>query len=294
VGKKLRSLLTIALLLAIDSPPARPAYARPPAAPVGPDIRFILQTQAGLTAYTQLTNTLSLAFVRPLFTSIAFETPDYIAGRYTLAGRSDQIGLAIGSAGWAVAYHDRATRAEKLFDCRSDPAENSLLEKALQEISQAIGLSAPINFYDYRTPHATGLLMHWLYLPGSGTQQSTINLPLSTDYLERGYYFCTAISNSKFYINDELIDQQNAVTQIIRRAGSLTPEQLRAGQTSTLKINALTIFGSGFYSGVSVVYSGTISPPVSGGYTRAYTLTYPLLLGQPITLTQTFFPAIRK
>ncbi len=80
-----------------------------------PDIRLILQTQAGISAYTTITSTISLPYVRPLFSTIDQENESYILGNYQLAGRPDTVKLAIGSDGWMIAYHSRATNGEDLY-----------------------------------------------------------------------------------------------------------------------------------------------------------------------------------
>jgi hypothetical protein len=77
------------------------------ATPVAPDIRLILQTQAGLSAYAVITDTITLSQVRPIFSNIERENSEYLQGEYTLSGRTDKVKLAVGHAGWAIAWHTR-------------------------------------------------------------------------------------------------------------------------------------------------------------------------------------------
>ena len=265
-----------------------------------PDIRFILQTQAGLSAYATITNTISLNLVRPLFSSVEVENSDYIQGEYTLSGRTDKVKLAIGNAGWTIAWHTRDYASQHLYDCPSfngsQPAQIiNRPERALLEVSNALGITTTTaSFYDFRNPQANGIIIHWLFLPGNGTQTSSIDLPLLNTYIERGYIFCTALSNSKLWLNSQIIDQQGSISQVVYRYGVLGADQLRAGQTNNVKIEDLTFFGYGFVGGVTTVYSGTTPISISGGYRRDLTLDYPTILGPPITLYQTCLPIVRK
>jgi len=265
-----------------------------------PDIRFILQTQAGLSAYATITDTISLDLVRSIFSSIEVENSDYIQGEYALSGRTDKVKLAIGSAGWAIAWHTRDYASQHLYDC---PSFNGSLpaqiinrpERAILEVSNALGITTTTaSFYDFRNPQANGITIHWLFLPGNGSQTSSIDLPLLNAYIERGYIFCTALSNSKLWLNSQIIDQQGSVSQVVYRYGELRADQLRAGQTNNMRIEDLTIFGYGFVGGVTAVYSGTTPIDISGGYRRDLTLDYPTTLGQPVTLYQTYLPSVRR
>jgi hypothetical protein len=288
------ALFSLSLLLAAPTPsPTNRATAQ------SPDVRFVLQTQAGLAAYATLTDTISLSQVRPLFSAVAFDGPDYLQGSYTLAGRGDGVQLAIGAAGWVVAWQPRDQASQDFFDCPGFDGSHpervvSRPERAVAEVAAALGItSTAASFYDFRHPPAQALFLHWLFLLGNGSQSSTLNLPLANTYLERGYVFCTALSNSKLWLNDELIDQQGSLSSVVYRAGALTAAQLRAGQTNTLKIEDVTIFGSGFLGGVSSVYSGTAPLAASGGYSRTLPLAYPLMLGQPLTIYPVFLPVTR-
>lgn len=263
-----------------------------------PDIRLILQSQAGISAYATITNTISLPYVRPLFSAIDQENESYILGDYQLAGRPDTVKLAIGSEGWAIAYHTPATNGEYLYDCLAfNGATPGIMvnqpERAIIQVAAAINTPAPtINFYDFENPDAEGLTLHWLFLPNSGSGNSTINLPLANTYLERGYAFCTALTNSKFWLNGAIVDQQGSISQVIIRRGTLDETQLRAGQTNNLEIEALSFFGYGFVAGISTTYSGSTPLPSTGGYQRTLLLSYPPMLGEPLTIYPLYLPAL--
>jgi hypothetical protein len=255
-----------------------------------PDVRFLLQTRAGISAYAAFTDTLPLDYVRPLFSQVDEEGDDYLLGKYTLSGGGETVGLAIGSAGWAVAYHPPDRQVQSWFDC----GPNSLPEKAVREIGEAVQMEPAMGYYDFRYPEATGVTVHWLYIANSGSAQSTITLPLENSYIERGYVFCTALTNSEFHLNGKLIERVGSLSDVVRRQGPLQPDQLRAGQDNHLQIEVLSFFGTGFVSGVAVNYEGATPLPITGGEQETHTLAYPAMLGDPLTIHQVHLPVIRK
>ena len=295
---QLRELLAVTLLLVLGL--LLLTLAAQAQTPIPPDPRFSLQCTAGPAAYTILNDTVSLAQVRPLFATITVESAKYIQGDYLLAGRNERVGLIIGQAGWIVAYLPVNRGSEFLYDCRSVSSSQpgntiSQPELALQQITAALEITnASVSFYDFRYPQATGVTQHWNYLYGSGTQQSSLDLPLANTYLERGYAFCTALANSEFWLNDALVDEQDAITQIIYRYGKLTEDQLRAGQNNALRIQAMSLFGHGFLGGVSTVYSGTTTLTTTGGYSRTLQFTYPSVLGPPLTIYRAYLPLVQR
>ncbi len=177
------------------------------------DIRFILQTQAGITAYTSIESDISLIHARQFLTSIETETADFIYGQYILAGRSDSVQLAIGADGWIVAFHPANIATAHWLDC----AGSSQPEQAVLEVATALGYPAPvIGFYDARYPAATAVAIHWLYTEHGSQQSSNITLPIANLYLDRGYTFCTALTNSQFWLNDQRLEFVGALSQVVR------------------------------------------------------------------------------
>jgi hypothetical protein len=258
-----------------------------------PDLRFLLHTRAGLTAHTTLTDTVPLDLVQPLFTDVEVETDAYLLGTYQLAGRTDTVQLVIGQRGWIIAYHPNDRHIGWMYDCYADSLTLSQPEIAVQEVLDALEL--PVvdpKMYDFRYPDADYITQHWLYMLKNDNLQSTLTLPLQNTYLERAYAFCTVLSNSKFYINDELIDEQGAITEVIFRKGLLDATQLRAGQENVLRTEARSLFNSGFLGGVSLTYTGTLTVPTQGGERRDLALVYPTMLGEPLEIQTLYLPLI--
>lgn len=157
--------------------------------------------------------------------------------------------------------------------------------------SPTVGTAAPdLYLYNFRHPTAEGITLHWLFLPTSSNRNSTITLPLDNSYLERGYAFCTAFTNSKFFLNGTMVDQQGSISQAVYRRGALSAVQLRAGQANAMRIEALSLLGNGFLAGVALVYEGTAEIPTSSGYQHDFSLTYPAMLGEPLTIHKHYLP----
>lgn len=260
-----------------------------------PDLRFLLHTRAGLTAHTTLTETVALNLVRPLFTDVEIETDTYLLGTYQLAGRLDTVQLAIGQPGWIIAYHPHDRHSGWMYDCHADSLTLSQPEIAVREVLDALELPiVDAEMYDFRYPSADYITQHWLYTPNSDARTSTLTLPLQNTYLERAYVFCTALSNSEFYLNDELLDEQDVITEVIFRLGLLDGTQLRAGQDNMLEIQARSFFGEGLLGGISLTYTGTLTVPTQGGERRDLALVYPAVLGEPLEIQTLYLPLVRR
>lgn len=263
-----------------------------------PDIRFVLQTQGGLAAYAGLPAPVSLLHARQLFATIEMENDEFVYGDYFLAGQPYQVKLAVGAAGWIIAFHARDYASQHLLDCAIPSSLASIVgrpERAVLEVAAALEQPEPVvGFYDGRYPQATGIALHWLYIANTGNQTSTLTLPLSNLYLERGYAFCTALTNSRFLLNGESLEWAGAVSQVVRRWNSLRTDQLRAGQSNALEIEALSIFGTGFFAGVSTVYTGDAPVVAAGGNYRTLDLAYPSVLGEPLEIRSGYLPILAR
>jgi hypothetical protein len=261
-----------------------------------PGLSFILHVQAGLTAYASLADELDLDYVRPLFQRVDVDAGDFLLGTYQLAGRTAVVNLVTTTAGWVIAYHSPDYAVQHLYDCVDLTSDlPNQLERALLEIATALeSTDVAISYYDFRYPNATRVTLHAAYIPQSGNLTTTVNLPLANAYIERGYVFCTALSNSRLLLNGEFIDQQGSVSQVVRRYGTLRHDQLRAGQTNTMRIEALSLFGAGFFAGVATSYSGNEPLIASGGMNRTLELLYPSMIGEPLTISRVYLPAVVK
>lgn len=263
-----------------------------------PDIRYLLDGR-GLAAYTALP-VYSLDYVRPLFSSVAITGSNYLAGIYTLSGRTDQTLLAMG-LGWAVALYSRSTGVYAMFDCptfsRDNPTvQTSLPEIAIREIASALHVTPTIGYYDFRNPAATGLALHWLHLRTSGQAYGALTLPLENTYLDRGYVLCSNLNSSRLYLNGAEITYIQWPPGT--RLGALAPDQLRAGQANNWQAGSTAGWydssSTSIVGAVLTVYSGTVPLPASGGYTRTLALSWPDVLGPPLTFSYMWLPAVRR
>lgn len=123
-----------------------------------PDIRFILQTQAGLTAYAELPASVSLLHARQLLATVVTETDSFVYGEYVLASQPYRLNLAVGADGWIIAFHPTEYASQHLLDCAIPFNPDQIIgrpERAVQETAVALGYPDPvIGFYDGRFPQS--------------------------------------------------------------------------------------------------------------------------------------------
>ena len=259
---------------------------------------FILHSQAGFAVYLN-TGELSLEVMRPLFSVVEHEGSDYLSGRYTLAGRTTQVGLVVRQQGLVVAYLDRGEHIGHLFDsCEYSSLTRSQAEKAINEIATALNLHQPqIGYYHFQHPLGNTISIHWLF--GSGYDKvhgSDIILPLSNAYLERGYYHCAGVS-SRLWLNEELLVNVNSYS-ITKSWGILGGDQLRSGQTNRLEVMSRSLLGGGIYGGVAMLYHGTETVGLAPDdqsievFRRDLPLNYPEITGPPVTIYRLSLPVI--
>lgn len=282
------TLLALGVLLLLPCP----ARAAPP------DPRFQLQLTAGLTAYAQLTETIALPYVVPLFSRVDYSGDAYVWGTYQIEGRQDAVNLVIFNDGWALAYQPNEQNSSRFYDCEAYPYTTqpltmpNRLETALYEVSTALEVPRPeVVYYDFRYPQAEHLTLFWLLQREYGNLSATLDLPLANTYLEQGFGFCTVGSNSEFYLNQGLI----AAGSYVFTFGLLDAGQLRPGQTNTLEVRqGFSIFGIGLMGGVTALYTGDAPLTHTGGYRHDLRLAYPALLGPPLTIRAIYLPIVLR
>ncbi len=265
----MRGLLAVVVVfIAALGPPAGRGFVPPPAAAAQlvTDPRFILQTQAGLAAYAQLTTTIPLNLAAGVYVTLTLTNDDYLLGDYQLSGRSlaDAVKLMIHREGWAVAFHPPYVHAGRLldwlpYDWQGNPGfVLNLPEQAIGELAAALGVTSPtVSFADFRNPSAEWVYLHWMLKLGYGTSDSTLMLPLLSPIFDRGYGVATNGYTAQFWLNGEIVQQVAGGTPANQfRWGELSSSQLRSGYTNALEQKTTTFFTSASSGGVGVVGTG--------------------------------------
>jgi len=268
-------------------------------------IKFILQSQAGLAAYAQITSSINLVNVHPAFLKIDIETPDLILGDYQLSGfqPGEALKLIVHRAGWALAYFPRSFVASRAFDCGAYPYTTNpgympnRPELSILQLAQSLNVSSTtLAYYDFRAPQDDHLVLHWVLQRGTGTITSAINPSLGNTYHERSYAFCSITPYNQYTLNGQQLEQCGSISSAQFRYAALSDVQLRPGFTNTLAVNQNLVFfyTIGVVGGVTMEYSGTAPISTDRGYRRDMALAYPPMLGDPLELAQTYLPTVRR
>lgn len=264
-----------------------------------PDPRLILQTQAGLSAYAQITATIPIALISPIYAKVDYQDDVYILGDYALSGRTDRVKLIAHRDGWALAYQPRGENVSQFFDCYGYPYTTNpaympnRLETAIKEVSTAMGITTTVpTYYDFRNPQADHIILHWLLQMNFGQINSVITPTLFNTYYERGFGLCTVTYYGELYLNNALIVK--GTRQFI--FGLLDSSQFRVGQANAMAVLQRPVIGTnmGLMGGVAMVYSGSSKVSTSGGYRRVLSASYPSMIGPPVTISSTYLPVLAR
>jgi hypothetical protein len=261
------------------------------------DVRFIVQSQAGVAAYAKLKEAIQLSYLRPIFYGIDLENEEYIMGDLQLAGRApdDGVKLLAHRDGWLMAFHPWYQNISRLYDCRGYPYNTApsympnRLETALLEVTNALNITDTVPlYYDFRNPGADQITLHWLLQRNFGKISSTIAPPLENQYFENAFAFCTITYYGEFYLNSESIARGDSTSVF----GLLKSNQLRPGFTNTLEVDQGLIFFSdvGLLGGIATIYKGDAEVVTAGGYRRDIDLVYPEMIGPPIEIHTNYLP----
>jgi hypothetical protein len=219
-------------------------------------ISSVLDRDAGISAYFQTLNPISLSQVRPLFRTISIQTSDYILGTMPVPDNSEQydVHVYINRDGWMLAYYLRDMPAVGIFDWETyDRTMNpTRIQSVLNYVSTSLNLPAPtLTYYDFRYPNATNLLLAVEHVD-SGQTDSFELLENQFVYHEaswglggRLYHFQG--SNAVFTLDGTEIHSTDNTDRF--DIGSLAPEQLPSINPHTITIS---------YSGANFVM-GTLA-----------------------------------
>lgn len=218
-----------------------------------------IQEEAGIAAYFDKGQPITLSSVRGLFRTIEVETATYILGSMQATGtinypESEDPHVYINTNGWVMAYYLNADPVSKIVDIYNyaGGAINTKLEMVLNRVAPGYTPT----FYDFRYPNATKLLLVADQAPGEN-DTFTINLPSSfPNYYERGWAFGTTnqyCCTASLKLNDVVISVLTG-SGMISNYGVFTPAQLGTDQNHTLLIET-SCYNCGTPTGaITIVY----------------------------------------
>lgn len=233
-----------------------------------------MESEAGISAYTNAGQAIDLNLVRTFYRSIERSTADYIIGSvpapgYVGVGDSEEqvdAHVYIHRDGWIVAYYLKDAPATKMINWPNynpDKLTRNNLSDIIKQIFASFGIvSSAIAYYDFRYPDANSLmLIADLETTDNEVDTFTLQIPGSVTVFERSWSFASY---------DTRVDSTCKLNQEVLFKGTVCPRcwQLRYGLLNSLQVppdtlHTVAAFYSTYYSSggaycaVGLVYKET-------------------------------------
>ncbi len=223
-------------VMALQAPPFVGVALAQEAAPQG---MAAVQEEAGIAAYFDKGQPITLSSVRGLFRTIEIETDTYILGSMQVSGsglftyaESEDPHVYVNVNGWVMAYYFSSDPVSKIVDVYN--YGGSTINTKLEIVLNRVAPGYTPTFYDFRYPNATKMLLVADQAPSNSTDTFTVNLPGTfPNYYERSW--ALGASWAICSLNGDKLGQ-TAGTQSIY--GLLTPAQLGTDQSHTFLVDA--------------------------------------------------------
>ena len=136
---------------------------------------------AGIAAYEQLKSDIKLKVAKPIFASIFMEEPDFIIGTVAVSGMAEDEypHVYVASDGWVISYYLRDQEASHITPFGYSSSTTNLNE-AMKKVYGKIGAvfnPDKLEFYDFRNPDATGMVMAMERSPSGGSSRFYVTIP---------------------------------------------------------------------------------------------------------------------
>jgi len=170
-----------------------------------PEVVALLSSEAGISAYIQTANPITLNSVRGEYRTIETETADYIIGSIPVPNYPEHfdVHVYVHKDGWILAYYLLDEVASKIVNVKAGSISTTNLETVISIIASAAGEAVTgLKYYDFRYPNATHVLV--VAEDEVDGQDFTITLPTDFGYYDRS--FAAYDSTSGYTANDLYID----------------------------------------------------------------------------------------
>ena len=203
-----------------------------------------LRQEAGIAVYTNTGQTISIDDVKSAFRTIEYQTSDYIIGSVVLSGypETEDVHAYVHTSGWVVVYYLKEEPSSKIVDWNNYGTDETIrgtkLEDGLSVVCSAAGV--PVGspeYYDFKYPSATKLMIVVDALWTSGNDTFNIKLPSDFTFYEYSYSHCSKGNglSSDMYIDENKIDNVGAGGT---HYGLLSAAQLSPDVFHTAKVTA--------------------------------------------------------
>ena len=213
------------------------------------EIATRLDNEAGISAYYKTNDPINLDNAANAYRVIELRTADYIIGSVPVTGYEEHFDahVYVHTDGWILAYYNKQNPIAKIVDIEHHTISTTNLHTVVSVVASAAGVPfTSVNYYDFRYPNATHILM--VAEDDLSGLDFTISLPSSYGYYERGF----ALDNryKYFYLDGTALPLAYAYGSPLYHAyGVISASQLLPDITHTVQIN-----NSGHYGVLVVVY----------------------------------------
>lgn len=221
------------------------------------DIGTFLDDEAGISAYVQTNEPITLSNIRKIFRTIELDEPSYIIGSIPVPGYDEQhdVHALVHTDGWIIAYYLNSDPAGKIIDWTNYRIEvGSSIPTKLEKILGIIVTEASvplreIRYYDFRYPNATNLILIAKY--GNG-ESFEITLPEDYVYYHRSW----SLYSSSGYAAQTHLDGTRINIATGHTYGVLSADQLSTNVKHTMSVNGSGISSATGYVGLVIIYRG--------------------------------------
>lgn len=195
-----------------------------------------LDNEAGISAYFETTDQINLDNAATAYRVIELRTADYIIGSVPVTGYEEHFDahVYVHKDGWILAYYNKQNPIAKIVDIDNETISTTNLHTVVSVVASAAGVPfTNVNYYDFRYPNATNILM--VAEDNENGLDFTINLPSSYGYYERG--FALNGSGEQFYLDQVAMPRSYYYhSPYYHSYGVITASQLLPDITHTIEI----------------------------------------------------------
>ena len=153
-----------------------------------------LEEEAGISAYTDVGETIDLEKAKTAFRTIEYETDEYIIGSVPIPDypETEDVHAYVHKDGWIVTYYLSNEQAAKILDWADYGTDEKIKSTKLKDGIDVICAAAQaplkdVKYYDFRYPDADKLMIVADAQWSEGTDTFNIKIPSNFTVYERSY-----------------------------------------------------------------------------------------------------------
>ena len=194
-----------------------------------------LEEEAGISAYTNVGETIDLEKAKTAFRTIEYETDEYIIGSVPLPDypETEDVHAYVHKDGWIVVYYLKEEPASKILDWEDYDTDEKITGTKLEDGINAVCAAAQvpskdIKYYDFRYPNANRLMIVADAQWSEGTDTFNIKIPSDFRVYERSYsHYAYDSYESSMKIDGDVISTIESCNEYsVTNYGELTWDQL--------------------------------------------------------------------